>query len=339
MKATLDRFTTWVFGHRAILVFIFGALTIIMGWYAAHLHVDASYNKGLPLDHPYIRTFTKYQSEFGGANRGVYTNMFELLLRLRANYLWPAMWNNAFNEDDPANPRLADEYGIVMGTSHQEPMLRSQQEWDRHPGQQYGNWNYNQTNQRPVLEQFWRDGIRRNKNYESLITLGLRAENDSGRPTGGDLTGQIIGVQRQILAEELNPDPAQIPQVWCLYKEVMDFYNAGLRAPEDVTLLWAEDNWGNVRRLPDAEERRRRGGAGVYYHFDYHGLPRNYQWINTDPLPKIWDQMTLARQYGADRIWIVNAGHFNLGLDFGVLAAVTIVFLGLGTYFFSKIQA
>jgi hypothetical protein len=243
--------------------------------------------------------------------RGFYTNLFEVMLRLRANYLWPAMWNNAFNEDDPANPRLADEYGIVMGTSHQEPMLRSQQEWDRHPGQQYGNWNYNQTNQRPVLEQFWRDGIRRNKNYESLITLGLRAENDSGRPTGGDLTGQIIGVQRQILAEELNPDPAQIPQVWCLYKEVMDFYNAGLRAPEDVTLLWAEDNWGNVRRLPDAEERRRRGGAGVYYHFDYHGLPRNYQWINTDPLPKIWDQMTLARQYGADRIWIVNAGHFK----------------------------
>jgi hypothetical protein len=141
--------------------------------------------------------------------------------------------------------------------------------------------------------------------------MGLRAENDSGMPIGKDLTGQIFGVQRKILAEEINPDPAKVPQMWCLYKEVMDFYNEGLRVPDDVTLLWAEDNWGNIRRLPSAEERQRSGGAGIYYHFDYHGAPRNYQWLNTDPLPKIWDQMSLAKQYGADRIWIVNVGHFK----------------------------
>jgi hypothetical protein len=248
---------------------------------------------------------------------GFYTNLFETILRLRGNYLWPAMWNNAFNEDDPANARLADEYGIVMGTSHQEPMLRAQKEWDRGPGKEYGGWNYNHTNQQPVLQQFWREGIRRNKDFESIITLGLRAENDSGTPIGRDLTGQIVGVQRKILAEEINPDLAKIPQMWCLYKEVQGFYNEGLHVPDDVTMLWAEDNWGNVRRLPDADERSRGGGAGVYYHFDYHGGPRNYQWINTSPIPKIWDQLSLAKQYGADRIWIVNAGHFK-GYEFPV---------------------
>jgi hypothetical protein len=240
-----------------------------------------------------------------------YTNLFEVILRCRGNYLWPAMWNNAFNEDDTNNPALADLYGIVMGTSHQEPMLRAQKEWDRNFQKANGNWNYNNTNQRPVLENFWRDGVRRNKNYESIITLGLRAENDSGAELGKDLTEQVIGVQRNILSEEINSDLTKVPQMWCLYKEVMGYYNDGLRVPDDVTLLWAEDNWGNVRRLPTADERKRSGGTGIYYHFDYHGGPRSYQWLNTSPLPKIWDQMSLAKQYGADRIWIVNVGHFK----------------------------
>ncbi|MBW8863448.1 MAG: glycosyl hydrolase 115 family protein, partial [Verrucomicrobia bacterium] len=242
---------------------------------------------------------------------GLYTNLFEVILRCRGNYLWPAMWNNAFNEDDTNNPALADMYGIVMGTSHQEPMLRAQKEWDRSLQHKYGNWNYNNTNQQPVLQQFWREGVRRNKNFESIITLGLRTENDSGTPIGKEMTEQIVGVQRNILAEEINPDLTKVPQMWCLYKEVQDFYNDGLRVPDDVTLLWAEDNWGDVRRLPTAAERKRSGGAGVYYHFDYHGGPRSYQWLNTSPLPKIWDQMSLAKQYGADRIWIVNMGHFK----------------------------
>jgi hypothetical protein len=251
-------------------------------------------------------------------NRQFYTRLFETILRLKGNYLWPAMWNNAFNEDDPENPRLADEYGVVMGTSHQEPMLRAQKEWDRRYQKTLGSWNY--AKNPDLLENFWREGIRRNKDYESLITIGLRGANDTGMAPGGPeanmaLLEKIVAAQRKIIAEEINPDVTKVPQLWCLYKEVQDFYNAGMRVPDDVTLLWAEDNWGNVRRLPAAEERKRSGGAGVYYHFDYHGGPRSYQWLNTSPISKVWDQMSLAGQYGADRVWIVNAGHFK-GYEF-----------------------
>ncbi len=204
--------------------------------------------------------------------------------------------------------------------SHQEPMLRAQKEWDRGLGKEYGNWNYNNTNQQPVLQQFWREGIRRNKNFESIITLGLRAENDSGAPIGKDLTEQIVGVQRQILAGEINTDLTKVPQLWCLYKEVQDFYNEGLRVPDDVTMLWAEDNWGNVRRLPSADERHRTGGAGVYYHFDYHGGPRNYQWLNTSPIPKVWDQnvarQTIWRGPDLDRQRRSFQRHMNSRLEF-----------------------
>ncbi len=247
-----------------------------------------------------------------------YTNIFELILRLKGNYLWPAMWNNAFNEDDTNNPMLADEYGIVMGNSHQEPMLRAQKEWDRRYQKTIGSWNY--AKHPDIVSNFWREGIERNKNYESIITIGLRGANDTPMAEGGpeanmELLQSIVEVQRKIIADEVNPDVTKVPQLWCLYKEVMDFYNAGMRAPDDVTLLWAEDNWGNVRRLPSADERKRSGGAGVYYHFDYHGGPRNYQWINTSPIAKVWDQMSLADEYGADRIWIVNVGHFK-GYEF-----------------------
>jgi hypothetical protein len=251
-------------------------------------------------------------------NHQFYTNLFELILRLKGNYLWPAMWNNAFNEDDPLNPKLADEYGIVMGTSHQEPMLRAQKEWDRRYLKTLGTWNY--AKNPDVLENFWRDGIQRNRNYESLITIGLRGANDTPMAPGGPkanraLLEKIVGMQREIIAEEMNPDVAQVPQVWCLYKEVQDFYNAGMRAPDDVTLLWCDDNWGNIRRVPTAMECKRSGGAGVYYHFDYHGGPRSYQWINANPISKIQNQMSLAKQSGADRVWIVNVGHFK-GYEF-----------------------
>jgi hypothetical protein len=256
----------------------------------------------------------------GVANYGheFYTKLFELMLRLKANYLWPAMWNNAFNEDDPENPRLADEYGIVMGTSHQEPMLRAQKEWDRRYLKTKGPWNY--AKNPAMLESFWREGIKRNRNYESIVTIGLRGANDTEMAPGGPaanktLLEKIIGIQRKMIAEEINPDVSKVPQLWCLYKEVLDYYKSGMRVPDDVTLLWAEDNWGNIRRLPTMEERKRSGGAGIYYHFDYHGGPRSYQWINTSPIPKIWDQMSLAKQYGADQIWIVNAGHFK-GYEF-----------------------
>ena len=226
-------------------------------------------------------TYTK--ANYGA---GFYTNLFEVILRLKGNYLWPAMWGEAFNDDDTNNPVLADEYGIVMGTSHQEPMGRNQAEWDRNYQSTYGSWNYARIPN--VVSNFWREGIERNKNYENLITIGLRGANDTPMAPGGPeankaLLEKIVVDQRKILADVINPDVTKVPQVWCLYKEVMDYYNAGMRVPDDVTLLWAEDNWGNVRRLPTAEERKRSGGAGVYYHFDYHGAPRNYQWLNTDP--------------------------------------------------------
>ncbi len=245
-----------------------------------------------------------------------YTKVFELILRLKGNYLWPAMWGNAFNEDDPENPRLADEYGIVMGTSHQEPMMRSQQEWDRRYYNTIGHWDYYKHPE--TMQKFWREGIQRNKNYESIITMGLRGANDT--EIEGDIKDNIatieniVDVQQKIISEELKKDLNEIPQSWCLYKEIMDYYNKGMVVPENITLLWADDNWGNIRRLPSTEERKRIGGAGVYYHFDYHGGPRSYQWINTNPIAKVWDQMHLAKEYGADRIWIVNIGSFR-GLE------------------------
>jgi hypothetical protein len=255
-------------------------------------------------------TIANFNSQF-------YARIFEVLLRLKGNYLWPAMWNNAFAEDDPDNPRLADEYGIVMGTSHQEPMLRAQREWDWHQGVQLRNWNF--ATQEKELTDFWRGAVKARKNFENIYTIGLRGENDTamvqGQAESIRLLQRIVEVQRKMLAEEVTPDVTKIPQVWTLYKEVQQYYENGLRVPDDVTLLWAEDNWGNVRRLPSKDERPRPGGAGVYYHFDYHGGPRSYQWINTSPIAKIWDQMSLTKQYGADRIWIVNVGHFK-GYEF-----------------------
>jgi hypothetical protein len=254
-------------------------------------------------------------------NREFYSRIFEVILRLKGNYLWPAMWNNAFNEDDPENARLADEFGIVMGTSHQEPMLRAQKEWDRRFQKTLGSWNYYKHPE--VLQNFWREGLRRNKAYESIITLGLRGADDTPMIPGGTVAEsmamleQIVAVQRRMISEEINPDVSRVPQLWCLYKEVLEYYRAGLRVPDDVTLLWPDDNWGNIRRLPTAAERVRAGGAGIYYHFDYVGGPRNYKWINTNPIPKVWEQLNLAKEYGADRIWIVNVGHFK-GLEFPI---------------------
>ena len=254
-------------------------------------------------------------SDVANYNSQFYARIFEAILRMKGNYLWPAMWNNAFNEDDPNNARLADEYGIVMGTSHQEPMLRAQKEWDRRYQKTLGSWNYYKNPD--VLQDFWREGIRRNKNFESILTIGLRGANDTPMIPGGTvaqsmaLLEEIVAVQRKMIAEEINPDVSKVPQLWCLYKEVQEYYNAGLRVPDDVTLLWADDNWGNVRRLPTEAERKRAGGAGIYYHFDYVGGPRNYKWINTVSIPTVWEQMSLAKEYGADRIWIVNVGHFK----------------------------
>jgi len=252
-------------------------------------------------------------AKFGGANRGVYTNMFELLLRIRANYLWPAMWNNAFNEDDTNDPVLADQYGIIMGTSHHEPMIRAQKEWTKSHNQ-YGNGQWNYLTNEAGLKKFWTDGIERNKNYESIVTVGMRGDGDVAMPDAGGLEAnkklleKIITDQRQILAEHMNPDVTKIPQLWALFTEVQQYYDAGLKVPDDVALLFCDDNVGDLRRLPTPEERKRSGGAGIYFHMDMHGGPFSYQWLNSNPLPKAQEQMNLAIEYGATRIWLVNVG-------------------------------
>jgi hypothetical protein len=253
------------------------------------------------------------KAKFGGINSKMYTHMFELLLRLRGNYLWPAMWGKAFNEDDPENPRLADEYGIVMGTSHHEPMMRAQAEWTKH-GSTYGNGEWNYVTNTEGLRKFWTDGVARNKNYENIYTVGMRGDGDLAMPDAGGMEAnkklleQIIADQRQILAKYVNPDPTKLPQIWALFTEVQKYYDAGLRVPDDVTLLFTDDNVGNLRRVPTPEERTRSGGAGIYYHMDMNGGPYSYKWLNSNPLPKIWEQMNLAYRYGADRVWIVNVG-------------------------------
>jgi Glycosyl hydrolase family 115/Gylcosyl hydrolase family 115 C-terminal domain len=257
---------------------------------------------------PAMSGWTK--EKFGGFNSKMYTHVFELLLRLRANYLWPAMWSAAFNEDDPENPRLADEYGIVMGTSHQEPMDRAQAEFDHRD--KSDQWDY--VHHSDLMEDFWREGVRRNKDYENVYTLGMRGRNDSSMlPDASEaenaaILDKIISRQRQILTEEVNPEIDKVPQVLAIYKEVETFYKHGMQVPDNVTLLWTDNNFGDLRRLPTDVEHKRTGGSGIYYHFDYVGTPRNYKWLNTNPLPKIQEQMNLAYKYGADRIWIVNVG-------------------------------
>ena len=245
------------------------------------------------------------REKFGGFNHQFYARVFELLLRMRANFLWPAMWGSAFNDDDPLNPALADEYGIVVGTSHHEPMMRAHDEWRRYGR---GAWDY-ATNPE-VLRTFWTEGIRRTAAYENIVTLGMRGDGDEPMSEEANvaLLQGIVADQRRIIAQYRGPDLAAVPQVWALYKEVQEYYERGMRVPDGVTLLWCDDNWGNIRRLPTPEERARPGGAGVYYHFDYVGGPRSYKWLNTVPIPKIWEQMHLAWRYGATRIWIVNVG-------------------------------
>jgi len=245
------------------------------------------------------------KEKFGGVNHLVYEKVFELILRLKGNYLWPAMWGNAFNDDDTLNPILADEYGIVMGTSHHEPMLRAQQEWKRYGK---GKWDYDSNE--VVLKDFWGKGIENMGSHESIVTVGMRGDGDKPMTEGTAtaLLERIVTDQRKILEEVTKKPASKTPQLWALYKEVQDYYDKGMRVPDDVTLLLCDDNWGNIRKLPKLNEKPRKGGYGIYYHFDYVGGPRNYKWLNTNPIPRVWEQMHLAYEYGVRQIWIVNVG-------------------------------
>lgn len=254
------------------------------------------------------------REKFGGINAKLYAKVFELNLRLKGNYLWPAMWGKAFNDDDPRNMALADEMGVIMGTSHHEPMMRAQDEWhrDKEGGVTGGRWDYltNAEN----LRTFWRGGIERMASkpgpgvYESLVTIGMRGDGDEPmtQGTATQLLETVVADQRQIIAEVTGKPASETPQVWALYKEVQDYYDKGMNVPDDVVLLFADDNWGQVRRLPASQQRK--GRYGVYYHFDYVGGPRNYKWLNTNQIGKVWQQMNLAYESGADDLWIVNVG-------------------------------
>jgi hypothetical protein len=245
------------------------------------------------------------KQHYGGYNHQFYEKVFELLLRLRGNYLWPAMWDAAFFDDDKLNGVRAEEYGVVIGTSHHEPMMRAHKEWDRYGK---GAWDYSKNE--TVLKDFWRGGLRASRGTEKIVTLGMRGDGDEpmSEESNVALLERIVKDQREIIAQQINPDMSKVPQVWALYKEVQEYYEKGMRVPDDVLLLWCDDNWANIRRLPTPEERKRSGGAGVYYHFDYVGGPRSYKWLNVTPIPKIWEQMRLAWEYDAKRMWIVNVG-------------------------------
>ncbi|URI15635.1 glycosyl hydrolase 115 family protein [Brevundimonas albigilva] len=240
---------------------------------------------------------------FGGFNHAFYEKVFELILRLKGNVLWPAMWGKAFYDDDPLNAVMADEYGVVIGTSHHEPLARAHVEWER-----YGEGTWDWRTNREVLSRFWRDGVRRRGTTESLVTIGMRGDGDEAmsEDTAIPLLEDIVRSQRRIIEAVTGRPAAETPQVWALYKEVQDYYDQGMRVPDDVTLLFADDNWGNIRRLPAPGDRA--GGSGVYYHFDYVGGPRNYKWLNTTQNERTWEQMRLAWQAGADRLWVVNVG-------------------------------
>jgi hypothetical protein len=245
------------------------------------------------------------KEKFGGINHLVYEKVFELLLRLKANYLWPAMWGNAFADDDKESPVLANQYGIVISNSHHEPMLRAQQEWKRYGK---GAWNY-QTND-TVLRAFWKKGIENMGSHESVISIGMRGDGDMPMTQGSniELLEKIVTDQRKIIEEVTGKPASATPQSWALYKEVQDYYDKGMRVPDDVTLLLCDDNWGNIRKLPRITDAPRKGGYGIYYHFDYVGGPRNYKWLNTNPIPRVWEQMHLAYAYGVKNIWVVNVG-------------------------------
>jgi hypothetical protein len=245
------------------------------------------------------------RKEFGGFNHKFYEKVLELILRLKGNYLWPAMWGSAFNDDDKLNPVLADEYGVVIGTSHHEPLTRAHDEWKRYKG---GKWNYDQNPEQ--LRAFWESGLQRVADKEQIITVGMRGDGDEPMSTGTAtaLLEKIVKDQREIIEKVTKKPAAQTPQLWALYKEVQDYYDKGMRVPDDVTLLLCDDNWGNIRKLPGLGEAPRKGGYGIYYHFDYVGGPRNYKWVNTNPIQKIWEQMRLAYEHDANQIWIVNVG-------------------------------
>lgn len=256
---------------------------------------------------PCLTSWVKNTYGTGYGNHRFYQRVFELVLRLRGNMMWPAMWGWAFYADDAENEKTADEMGVVMSTSHHEPMARNHQEYARNR-QGWGPWNYQKN--KANLQKFFREGIERMKGTEQIVTIGMRGDGDEAMSAEADtkLMSQIINDQRKIIADVTGKKASETPQVWALYKEVLDYYDKGMKVPDDVTLLLCDDNWGNVRRVPNAQERKHKGGWGLYYHVDYVGAPRNSKMLNVTPVQNPWEQLTLAYENGIDRLWILNVG-------------------------------
>ncbi len=253
---------------------------------------------------------TSWVKNTWGTNYGdhrFYARVFELILRLRGNMLWPAMWSWAFYADDPENGPTADKMGVIISTSHHEPMARNHQEYARKRGE-WGPWNY-ATNQKK-LDQFFREGIERMKGTEDIVTIGMRGDGDEAMSENTDtrLMERIVENQRKIIRQVTGRPAKETPQVWALYKEVQDYYDAGFRVPDDVTILVSDDNWGDIRRVPNAEERKRKGGWGIYYHVDYVGAPRNSKWLNITQTQQMFEQLSLAYDFGIEKLWILNVG-------------------------------
>lgn len=269
------------------------------------------------------------REKFGGYNVQFYEKVFELLLRLKANFLWPAMWYGypnpgaSFFTDDKDNQRVADMYGIVMSTSHHEPMQRLSNEWLAE-GNPLGTWDWFKNKDR--ITQFFRTGAERAKGYESYFTMGMRGEYDT-KMEGDDpaaVVKDVLRTQRSLIRETYGTEDA-VPQLLALYKEVQEQYESGrLDVPDDVTLLFSDDNFGTIRRLPHGSETSRKGGSGLYYHLQYVGTPRSYKWINSNSLGKMWHQLQEAHRRGARQIWVFNVGDikpYELPLTFALSLA------------------
>ena len=262
---------------------------------------------------------------FGGFNTQMYEHVFELLLRLKGNYLWPAMWSARFSDDGPglANAELADELGVVMGASHHEPCCRAGEEYRylRGPDSVYGDaWNF-RSNEKGITK-FWEDGLIRNGKFENVITVGMRGEADTAILKNAtlkdniDLLRDVLKTQNSLIKKYVNEDLQKVPRMLALYKEVEPYFYGDKRTKglidspelEGVTLMLCDDNHGNLRTVPTEKMRAHKGGYGMYYHFDYHGSPYSFEWFNTSYLPKVKEQMTAAYDFGIRDLWIVNVG-------------------------------
>ncbi|KAB8416350.1 hypothetical protein FH972_024870 [Carpinus fangiana] len=241
-------------------------------------------------------------------NQEFYKHVFELLLRLKANFMWPAMWGafphsaNSFFVDDSGNQQLADDYGIVMSTSHHEPMMRAMHEWD---DSNAGSWDWpmNKDN----VTKYFEYGAQRAVGKESYFTMSMRGEGDTAisDPDPVGIVTEVLKVQQDIIKDKYG-GVDKVPQLLALYKEVQGYYDSGLQVPDHMTLLFADDNFGAIRRLPVGNETQRAGRSGIYFHMEYVGVPRSYKWINSNSYGRIWQQLQLAYHRGADQIWVFN---------------------------------